>query len=62
MSEPLNNDPEIAALIARLEATAPRAIIDPVFREALREKLLDILAHWEKTTTPNEGETPIEHP
>lgn len=40
----IESNPELAALAAHLEATAPSVIVDPAFRKALRDKLLDRLA------------------
>jgi hypothetical protein len=40
----VGNNPELALLVARLNATAPSAMVDPVFRNRLRKKLLGIAA------------------
>ncbi len=40
----IESNPELAALVAHLEATAPSVVVDPAFRKALRDKLLDLLA------------------
>ena len=44
--ESIESNPELTALAARLDATAPPAVVDPIFRKALGNKLLDILAEY----------------
>jgi hypothetical protein len=45
-SDTIIDDPELAALVAELEVTAPFAIVDPAFRRTLRDDLLDIQAEY----------------
>jgi len=39
-------DPELTALAAYLDATAPLAAVDPAFRLTLRDRLVNIQANW----------------
>ena len=41
-------EPELTALAAYLDATAPPIVVDPAFRQTLRDRLINILA--EKST------------
>ena len=41
-TDKIEHDPELAALAAYLSAKAPSTEVDPIFREALKEKLLDL--------------------
>jgi hypothetical protein len=50
----IESNPELAALAAHLNATAPSVIVDPAFRKALRDELLDLLAEHR---TSEAGET-----
>lgn len=41
------DDPELAELAAELEITAPFVVVDPAFRQTLRDNLLDIQAEYQ---------------
>lgn len=50
-SDLLGNDPELEALAAHLNATAPEWLIDPAFRESLRSNLISMVKEHQKAKT-----------
>jgi hypothetical protein len=47
-SDLLENDPELRALAAHLDATAPKFVVDPAFRESLRSSLMSMVKEHQK--------------
>jgi len=47
------DEPELTALAAYLDATAPPTVVDPAFRQMLRDRLINI---WAEKSTPEKGE------
>ena len=50
-SDLLGNDPELEALAAHLNATAPNCVVDPAFREELRSHLISMVTEYQKAKT-----------
>ena len=50
-SDLLGNDPELKALAAHLNATAPECVVDPAFRESLRSSLISMVTEHQKAKT-----------
>jgi hypothetical protein len=56
--ESIESDPELTALAAHLDATTPPAVVDPAFRKALRDKLLDTLSKRDDANSASSGQDP----
>ena len=51
VSDLLGKDPELEALAAHLNATAPKCVVDPAFRESLRSSLISMVTEHQKAKT-----------